>query len=117
MGLWARLRDELANDPLTTLALLAALVALATTPVAFAVLGRLDDFVTRSGYAITPVVVWAGAARELVPNPAEVASIHRIPLTEFMRVDAPLLDMVLERFGRGSAAGLGNRDCAAVHEV
>ena len=34
-----------------------------------------------------------------------------------MNVDAPLLDMVLERFGRGSAAGLGNRDCAAVHEV
>ncbi len=58
---------------------------------ASAVLGRLDDFVTRSGFVITPVVVWAGAARTLVANPAEVQSIHRIPITEFMRSDAPIL--------------------------
>ena len=58
------------------------------------VLGRLDDFETRSGYAITPVVVWAGAARELHPNPGEVASIHRIPVEEFMRADAPMLERV-----------------------
>jgi mutator protein MutT len=56
------------------------------------VLGRLDDYATRSGYVITPVVVWAGAATGLVPSPAEVASIHRIPLEEFMRTDAPLLE-------------------------
>ncbi len=35
-----------------------------------AVLGRLDDYATRSGYVITPVVVWAGPARELQPHPA-----------------------------------------------
>jgi mutator protein MutT len=56
------------------------------------VLGTLDDFVTRSGYVITPVVVWAGEARELVPNPAEVAAVHRIRIEEFMRADAPLLE-------------------------
>ena len=56
------------------------------------VLGTLDDYVTRSGFVITPVVVWAGAAPELVPNPAEVASIHRIRMREFMRDDAPLLE-------------------------
>lgn len=61
---------------------------------ASAVLGRLDDFATHSGFVITPVVVWAGAARELAPNAGEVASIHRIPLTEFMRSDAPLLDAI-----------------------
>ena len=55
-------------------------------------LGRLDDFVTRSGYVITPVLVWAGAARELVPNPQEVRSIHRIPVSEFLRADAPMLE-------------------------
>jgi 8-oxo-dGTP pyrophosphatase MutT (NUDIX family) len=43
---------------------------------ASAVLGRLDDFVTRSGFVITPVVVWAGPARGLVANAEEVASIH-----------------------------------------
>lgn len=56
------------------------------------VLGRLDDFVTRSGYVITPVLVWAGAARDIVPNPHEVRSIHRIPVTEFLRADAPMLE-------------------------
>lgn len=59
-----------------------------------AILGRLDDFVTRSGFVITPVVVWAGAARRLVPNPGEVQSIHRIPLAEFQRTDSPILDVV-----------------------
>lgn len=59
-----------------------------------AVLGRLDDFSSRSGFVITPVVVWAGAARKLVPNPGEVASIHRIPLSEFLRPDAPMLEIL-----------------------
>lgn len=59
---------------------------------ASAVLGRLDDYATRSGYLITPVVVWAGAARALLPNAAEVASIHRIPASELLREDAPMLD-------------------------
>ena len=57
-----------------------------------AVLGRLDDYVTRSGFVITPVVVWAGAARDMVANPAEVQSIHRIPVAEFLRADAPILE-------------------------
>ena len=57
-----------------------------------AVLGRLDDFSTRSGYVMTPVVVWAGAARAMRPNPAEVQSIHRIPVDEFLRADAPILE-------------------------
>lgn len=57
-----------------------------------AILGRLDDFTTRSGFVMTPVVVWGGAARELCPAPAEVASIHRIPLGEFLRDDAPRLE-------------------------
>lgn len=55
-------------------------------------LGRLDDFVTRSGYVITPVLLWAGEARALTPNPREVESIHRIPVTEFLRGDAPMLE-------------------------
>ena len=61
-----------------------------------AVLGRLDDYITRSGFAITPVVVWAGEARHLRANPAEVESIHRIAVREFMRSDAPLLDPIAD---------------------
>jgi 8-oxo-dGTP pyrophosphatase MutT (NUDIX family) len=45
-----------------------------------AVLGLLDDYPTRSGYLITPVVVWAAEPAVLTPNPAEVASVHRIGL-------------------------------------
>ena len=59
---------------------------------ASAVLGRLDDYATRSGYLITPVVVWAGAARDVQPNAGEVASIHRVPCSELLRADAPLLN-------------------------
>jgi 8-oxo-dGTP pyrophosphatase MutT (NUDIX family) len=41
-----------------------------------AALGLLDDYPTRSGYVITPVVVWAGSVGQLRPNPDEVASVH-----------------------------------------
>ncbi len=58
------------------------------------VLGRLDDFLTRSGFVITPVVVWAGPARHLSANTAEVESIHRIRLAEFLRADAPMLEQM-----------------------
>ena len=58
------------------------------------VLGRLDDYATRSGYLITPVVVWAGAAREMQAQPGEVQSIHRIAWDELMRADAPILNHV-----------------------
>ena len=49
-----------------------------------AVLGRLDDFVTRSGYVMSPVVVWGGPASPGMTGPAaEVAQIHVIPLADF----------------------------------
>ncbi|TMK44229.1 MAG: CoA pyrophosphatase [Alphaproteobacteria bacterium] len=53
-----------------------------------AVLGLLDDYPTRSGYLITPVVVWAAASRAISPNPEEVASVHRIALDTIEREDA-----------------------------
>ncbi len=58
------------------------------------VVGRLDDYATRSGYVITPLVMWAGAAPGMQANPEEVASIHRIRLAEFARADAPILNRV-----------------------
>ena len=60
------------------------------------VLGRLDDYATRSGFVITPVVVWGGKDVRLIPNPDEVARIHRIPLSELLREDAPILDFIEE---------------------
>jgi len=52
-----------------------------------AVLGLLDDYPTRSGYLITPVVLWAGLGQALRADPSEVASIHRIGLSELTRKD------------------------------
>jgi 8-oxo-dGTP pyrophosphatase MutT (NUDIX family) len=55
------------------------------------VLGVLDDYGTRSGFIITPVVVWAEPDHELVPNPHEVARIYRVPLDELEGPDVPRL--------------------------
>jgi 8-oxo-dGTP pyrophosphatase MutT (NUDIX family) len=52
------------------------------------VLGLLDDYPTRSGYLITPVVVWAAPSVAISPNPDEVASVHRIALGDIERADA-----------------------------
>ena len=38
------------------------------------VLGLLDDYPTRSGYLITPVVVWADASAAISPNPEDSPS-------------------------------------------
>ncbi len=72
------------------------------------VLGLLDDYPTRSGYVITPVVLWAGGAGEPTPNPDEVGSLHRVPLREidqeprFLTIpesDAPVIQVPLfDRF-------------------
>ncbi len=42
------------------------------------ILGRLDDYPTRSGYVITPLVAWAPREAQMRANPGEVAAIHRI---------------------------------------
>jgi 8-oxo-dGTP pyrophosphatase MutT (NUDIX family) len=52
------------------------------------VLGLLDDYPTRSGYLITPVVVWAAAGKMICPNASEVASVHRIPLEDIEQPNA-----------------------------
>jgi len=53
------------------------------------VLGLLDDYPTRSGYVITPVVVWGGDVETITPNPAEVARIYRVPLADLDGPDVP----------------------------
>ena len=51
------------------------------------VLGLLDDFQTRSGFSITPVVVWNDSNDPLQPNPDEVARCYEIPLDELQADD------------------------------
>lgn len=52
-----------------------------------AVVGRLDDYCTRSGFCISPVVVWAGTVGPLAPNPDEVAAVHRVALSSLEAPD------------------------------
>jgi 8-oxo-dGTP pyrophosphatase MutT (NUDIX family) len=60
------------------------------------VLGVLDDYGTRSGFIITPVVAWAEPEHELTPNPAEVAKIFRVPLDDLEGPDVPRLISIPE---------------------
>ena len=54
-----------------------------------AVLGLLDDYPTRSGYVITPVVIWGGGRLDLQPSPDEVLAVYRVGLHQLQRDDSP----------------------------
>ncbi|MBX9944621.1 MAG: CoA pyrophosphatase [Reyranella sp.] len=53
------------------------------------VIGALDDYPTRSGYLIAPVVVWLPGGVAVTPNPAEVAAAYRIRCAELFRHGSP----------------------------
>lgn len=55
------------------------------------VLGRLDQFPTRSGFRMSPVVMWASGDVELRPDPSEVAQVFHLPLRELDSPDIPRL--------------------------
>ncbi len=53
------------------------------------VLGLLDDYPTRSGYVMTPVVIWGGGRLEPRPAPDEVVAAYRVGLHQLQRPDSP----------------------------
>lgn len=60
------------------------------------VLGLLDDYPTRSGYVITPVVIWGGGRLDLAPAPEEVVAAYRVGLHELCRDDSPRFATIAE---------------------
>jgi 8-oxo-dGTP pyrophosphatase MutT (NUDIX family) len=60
------------------------------------ILGTLDDYPTRSGYLVTPLVAWGGRHPPLRLNPDEVASVRRIRLLDIAREDAVVFDTIPE---------------------
>lgn len=46
------------------------------------IIGRLDDYPTRSKYRITPIVFWLGSEYELTPSVDEVDRVFHIPFNE-----------------------------------
>ncbi|MGE2836241.1 NUDIX hydrolase [Mycobacterium sp. SMC-4] len=61
-----------------------------------AVLGELDDYPTRSGYVITPVVVWGGGRLDPRPAPDEVVAVYRVGLHQLTREDSPRFISIAE---------------------
>lgn len=60
------------------------------------ILGTLDDYPTRSGYLIAPVVVWIPGGVEVMPNPAEVSAAYRIRCAELFRDGSPEIVAIAE---------------------
>lgn len=85
------------------------------------VLGVLDDYVTRSGYVMTPVVCWAGDVGELQGAQTEVAAVHQIPLSgldvepRFISIpesDAPVIQLPLfDRYLHAPTAAIIHQFC------
>lgn len=60
------------------------------------VLGLLDDFATRSGFRMTPVVAWVEPGQTIRIDPAEVEQLHVVPLTELEKPGVPILETIPE---------------------
>ena len=92
-----------------------------------AVLGLLDDYVTRSAYLITPVVVWGGEPpSSLAGAPGEVSRVYQIPLADLdvepetvtiAESDAPVIRLpLLGRFVHAPTAAIIYQFCqVALH--
>ncbi len=52
-------------------------------------LGTLDDYPTRSGFNITPVIFWASSVLNFTPDPSEVEEVYQIPLEELDNPNIP----------------------------
>jgi 8-oxo-dGTP pyrophosphatase MutT (NUDIX family) len=61
-----------------------------------AALGLLDDYATRSGYLITPVVLWHGDRFTFAPDPREVAAVYEVPIAELRHPRVPELQRIPE---------------------
>jgi len=60
------------------------------------VLGLLDDFATRSGFRMTPIVVWVEPGQTMRPDPVEVEQLHFVPLSELEKPEVPILEEIPE---------------------
>jgi 8-oxo-dGTP pyrophosphatase MutT (NUDIX family) len=86
------------------------------------VLGLLDDYVSRSGFVITPVVIWGGDGHGELSWPAsEVTRVYEVPVDDldvepqFVRIpesDAPVIRLPLfDRFLHAPTAAIVYQFC------
>jgi len=91
------------------------------------IIGILDDYVSRSGYVISPVVLWPDAGQEQLSGPAsEVTQVFQIPVADldvepqFVSIpesDAPVIKLpLLDRFVHAPTAAVIYQFCqVALH--
>ncbi len=91
------------------------------------IVGVLDDYVSRSGYVITPVAIWVpGSKQDLAGSAAEVTQLFQIPLAdldvepEFVHIpesEAPVIRLpLLERYVHAPTAAIIYQFCqVALH--
>jgi 8-oxo-dGTP pyrophosphatase MutT (NUDIX family) len=60
------------------------------------VAGQLDDFATRSGFRITPVVVWLDQNTNMTLDPGEVDAVFSVPIRDLNHPDVPRLHQISE---------------------
>ena len=58
------------------------------------VAGQLDDFATRSGFRITPVVVWLDQDTNMALDPGEVDAVFSVPIRDLNHPDVPRLHQI-----------------------
>ena len=67
---------------------------LGLTASASQVTGQLDDFATRSGFRITPVVVWLDRNSNMALDPGEVDAVFSVPIRDLNHPDVPRLHKI-----------------------
>ena len=45
------------------------------------ILGQMENFLSSSRYAVTPVIGWIQSEFKIIPNPGEVARVFTVPLS------------------------------------
>ena len=79
------------------------------------IVGMLDDYPTRSGFCITPFVIWCASDAPIVPDPIEVAKVFHIPFSELNSAEIPLLKTPEEDGGEHVLAAPLPSAAATVH--
>ena len=83
-------REAQDNDAVET-ALREVQEEIGLTPNTVEIIGRLDTYITRTGFEVTPVVGMLSPPLALRPDPNEVADVFEVPLELILQPECPQL--------------------------
>jgi 8-oxo-dGTP pyrophosphatase MutT (NUDIX family) len=76
-------KQEASDPDLVTTALREAHEEIGLPPRVVRILGTADDYITSTGFVVTPVVGWIMASFTPMPNPSEASRVFCAPLSVF----------------------------------